>query len=164
MWRYLGSVIWDWRPMIQTDVCAERSPLRSNSDLRGAAGRSHPLIKHTNSANCNDEEPFWIQFPPGVAMKLEPRLGPTASPERHHFLCWYLHAARQTAGRWCWCTQGCWFESSFLWFSFPIVDSGFWGLICAGSVWTASWLADVNLVCCSRGVSYDRGGADHWVQ
>lgn len=37
--------------------------------------RLSSLIKHTNSANCKDEEPFWIQFPRGPAMKPDFRLG-----------------------------------------------------------------------------------------
>lgn len=72
------------------------------------------------------------------------------------------HDKQQTAGRRRWRTHGCWFGSCrsdshlitldlvWIWFDliYPSVDT----------VWTASWLADVNIVCWSLGGAYRGSG------
>lgn len=88
--------------------------------------------------------------------------GLTVSPEWHHFLCWYLHAARQTAHSWRWC----WFRSSVLWYRFKLGLS-----LCEPSLnssmigWCKSGLWIWRRIGKQQGAGHTAGGgADHWVQ
>lgn len=103
-----------------------------------------PLIKHTNSANCNDGGA--ISDPVSSRRHHEARVHTgffTASPEWHHFLCWYLHAARQTAKQLGGDVGGCTFvgfESSlnlvwiwFVWTQSERLHGGPTG------IWSANW-------------------------
>ncbi len=113
--RMLSSTKWLW-------------PERSSRSVTQLSA----LTKHTNSANCKDEEPFWIKFPPGFTMKLKSRLSLLRLlDDITSFVNIYMqHDKQQTAEGW-WrvggvlVDAGCWFEfhlsdscltSNWIWF------------------------------------------------
>lgn len=126
---------------MQRGLVSERSS-RNVTDSRKKLQLS-PLIKHTNSANCNDKEPFWIQFPAGVTMKRDSTLG-LRRLQNDITSCVDIYMQQdkqQTAGRWCWWTHVCWFESSlnpvwiwFVWTQSERLHGGPMG-ICSANWW-----------------------------